>query len=245
MITIQQVTEVPYPPAAMFALINDVKSYPKFVPFCTQGIISKQNNTSMEAALTFSFLNMSYSFKTYNRLNKPQCIEMQLLHGPLNHLKGSWQFKRTPQDGTKVTLFLKFELAYPWLHRALYPVLQAVEYQSIKAFVRRAEMCYSNTSAFLAIEVAYADDKQQKIIPIRVLPGYSVGESIQASGILEEIPHLKLEDVKVGIYGRTTDLQRRPITLETLVKAKDRIEIYTPLKIDPKQRRRLQAKETC
>ena len=54
---------------------------------------------------------------------------------------------------------------------------------------------------------------------------------IKRSGLLDRCPDIPFPDVRVGIYGRL-------VQLDSLVKAGDRIEVYRPLILDPKEARR-------
>jgi len=69
---------------------------------------------------------------------------------------------------------------------------------------------------------------------VSIAPGASVRAAIIASGILEEFPEIDLTRNRVGVYGKLT-------TLESLVENGDRVEIYRPLPLDPKQARRSRA----
>ena len=62
--------------------------------------------------------------------------------------------------------------------------------------------------------------------------GAILADAVRASGILSAYPDWQLAHLSVGIYGH-----RR--SLETILNENDRIEIYRPLKIDPKDRRRV------
>ncbi|MGB1093001.1 MAG: RnfH family protein [Oceanobacter sp.] len=84
----------------------------------------------------------------------------------------------------------------------------------------------------IAIEVAYALPEKQKILSAKVPEGTSVAESARLSGITKEFPELDLSEVKFGIFGkavRNADSEQ--------VQEGDRVEIYRPLIIDPKQAR--------
>ncbi len=74
----------------------------------------------------------------------------------------------------------------------------------------------------------------QLVLALTVPPGASVGDAIRASGILEHFPEIDLELNRVGVFGE-------PSRLEAAVRDGDRIEIYRPLAIDPKEARRRRA----
>lgn len=91
---------------------------------------------------------------------------------------------------------------------------------------------YTRMSKNLPIEVAYAiDATRQFLIGIEVEKGATIETAIIRSGILQSFPEIDLTKQKVGIFSKTHHLQ-------DLVKAGDRIEIYRPLLIDPKEARR-------
>lgn len=86
----------------------------------------------------------------------------------------------------------------------------------------------------MKINLAYATEKEQIIVELEVPAGISVRQAIEHSGLLRRFPEINLSAQKVGIFGEI-------VKLNTLVKAGDRIEIYRPLQMDPKQARLLRA----
>ncbi|MHB1948366.1 MAG: RnfH family protein [Gammaproteobacteria bacterium] len=89
---------------------------------------------------------------------------------------------------------------------------------------------------YIFIEIAYARPDQQKILSVEVKEGATIEEAIDRSGILEIFPEIDLTKQKVGIFSQIKKLTDR-------VKEGDRIEIYRPLLIDPKEARRKRAKK--
>lgn len=83
----------------------------------------------------------------------------------------------------------------------------------------------------ITVEVAYAKPSRQKIISIKVLEQTTIQEAILRSGILDEFPEIDLTENKVGVFGKAA-------MLDTVLRDKDRIEIYRPLLADPKEARR-------
>jgi len=86
----------------------------------------------------------------------------------------------------------------------------------------------------MAVEVVYAKPEQQALIALDVPVKATVATAIIASGILELFPELALETLKVGIFGRVTNLGQ-------VLQTGDRVEIYRPLIYDPKEARRHRA----
>ncbi len=89
----------------------------------------------------------------------------------------------------------------------------------------------------IPVELAYALPDQQILLSLDVEPGTTVGELIEQSGILEQFPDIDVGKTnKVGIFGKLTKLN-------TVLREKDRVEIYRPLIADPKEVRRRRAAE--
>jgi putative ubiquitin-RnfH superfamily antitoxin RatB of RatAB toxin-antitoxin module len=87
----------------------------------------------------------------------------------------------------------------------------------------------------LYIEVTHAATPEEVIvIPLQVRPGTTVAAAIRLSGILQRCPAIDLNINRVGIFGR-------PVAAEAHVEDGDRIEIYRPLRADPKEARRRRA----
>ena len=84
----------------------------------------------------------------------------------------------------------------------------------------------------IRVEVAYALPEKQKILAVDVEAGTTMLEAVKQSGIEREFPELDLAEAKFGIFGKAT---RTPET--DVLREGDRVEIYRPLIIDPKQAR--------
>ncbi len=85
------------------------------------------------------------------------------------------------------------------------------------------------------VEVAYAKPDEQRISVVQVEKGSTIEVAIRSSGILTIFPEIDLSKQKVGVFSKVRKLT-------DIVSAGDRIEIYRPLLIDPKEARRKRAK---
>lgn len=88
----------------------------------------------------------------------------------------------------------------------------------------------------IPVEVAYAKPEQQLIIPLQVKPGTTLLDAIRLSGILKQFPEIDLDSSKFGIFSKITKA-------DTILREKDRVEIYRPLIADPKESRRKRAEK--
>ncbi len=71
-------------------------------------------------------------------------------------------------------------------------------------------------------------------MPLEVANDATVEQVILLSGLLETFPEIDLNVNRVGIFGRLANL-------DDGLRAHDRVEIYRPLKADPKEVRRRRA----
>ncbi len=86
----------------------------------------------------------------------------------------------------------------------------------------------------LRVEVVYATEKEQQIIDVKLPYGSTISKAIKASGVLNNYPELDLKTMQVGVFSQRKKLD------DELVNG-DRVEIYRPLVIDPKTKRREKA----
>jgi len=90
------------------------------------------------------------------------------------------------------------------------------------------------SESVIDVEVAFAKSDNQLIIQVKLLPGSSVQDAINESGILNQRPEIDVTTLKVGVFGKVCDLEK---TLEQ----GDRVEIYRPLTQNPMDARRNRA----
>ena len=89
----------------------------------------------------------------------------------------------------------------------------------------------------MIVEVAYALAEKQSLISLEVKEGSTLKEAIDASGILKQYKQIDLSKDRVGIFSKFA-------TLDTVLREKDRVEIYRPLEADPKKIRKERAAQS-
>jgi putative ubiquitin-RnfH superfamily antitoxin RatB of RatAB toxin-antitoxin module len=82
----------------------------------------------------------------------------------------------------------------------------------------------------IAISVAYAGPDDQAVVSLNVSSGTTLRAAIERSRIMSRFPEIELSHNRVGVFGQLRDLG-------DMVAAGDRVEIYRPLAIDPKEAR--------
>ena len=133
---------VPYSAAQMYALVNDIESYPEFVPWCSKSTSKEILSNEKEATLYFSRGAVKTSFTTRNTLFPQERIELQLVDGPFSALQGIWQFIDIDNDGSRVQLDLDFELSSRMLKIALESFFNQICDRLVTSFVQRANDVY-------------------------------------------------------------------------------------------------------
>jgi uncharacterized protein len=86
----------------------------------------------------------------------------------------------------------------------------------------------------ITVTVAYATMQKQLELQVNVPAHANIAIAIKRSGILAEFPELVFEELVVGVNSKV-------MALDTALSANDRVEIYRPLLIDPKEARRKRA----
>ncbi len=82
----------------------------------------------------------------------------------------------------------------------------------------------------LRIEVCYPTSHAPLRVALSVVAGTTIGSAVQLA-----MPQIDLAQHRVGIYGKLK-------TTDTVLRDRDRVEIYRPLLADPKESRRRRAK---
>jgi ribosome-associated toxin RatA of RatAB toxin-antitoxin module len=131
----------------MFALVEDVESYPRFLPWCRRTEVELRDEQRTVATLFVDSRGMRQSFTTENLRESPQLIDMRLVRGPFRRLDGRWRFTALREDACKVELVLTYQLASPVLSRLIGPVFDGIANTMVDAFVRRADAVYSSSGS--------------------------------------------------------------------------------------------------
>ncbi|WP_340679775.1 type II toxin-antitoxin system RatA family toxin [Paraglaciecola sp.] len=128
---------------AMFDLINDVASYPEFIPGCAQTQVLAQDENNMKASLLISKAGVKQWFTTQNSLKRGEYIQMNLLEGPFSQLTGGWTIKALNDNACKIELNLDFAFSSKLVEFAFGKVFNAIASNMVVAFIERAKQIYT------------------------------------------------------------------------------------------------------
>jgi ribosome-associated toxin RatA of RatAB toxin-antitoxin module len=99
---------VAQPPSRLFALINDIESYPRFLPWCTHARVVSRTDREIVATLGVKQGPLHGEFTTRNELEPDKRILMHLVDGPFKTLEGQWVLTPIGTDGCRVELNMRF-----------------------------------------------------------------------------------------------------------------------------------------
>lgn len=89
----------------------------------------------------------------------------------------------------------------------------------------------------IIVEVAFALPKKQKIVELNVPEGSTVQSALDLSNMSSIFPELDLATADVGIFGKSVKRSQQ-------LRPGDRVEIYRPLIVDPKEVRKARAEKS-
>ena len=102
---------VPFPAAHMYALVDDVRSYPARFRWCAAAEVLNEEGEVQHARLTLKIGGLRTAFATRNRRVPDERIQLELIEGPVRSLTGEWRFEPLGETGSKVSLMVDFEFA--------------------------------------------------------------------------------------------------------------------------------------
>ena len=86
----------------------------------------------------------------------------------------------------------------------------------------------------LRVEVVYALPGGEDAVSLELRAGATAADAVRASGLLQRHPEIDLGRHTIGIYGRV-------VAKQAPLADGDRVEVYRPLLVDPKEARRRRA----
>ena len=130
----------------MFSLVDDIESYPDFLPWCGGAEVHFRENDVVEATLELRRGGISKHFRTRNTATDCQSIAMQLVDGPFRHLSGVWSFTQLGDSGSKVALDLEFEFSNRVIDALLGSYFEDTCNSLVDAFIQRADAIFDDFS---------------------------------------------------------------------------------------------------
>ena len=88
----------------------------------------------------------------------------------------------------------------------------------------------------ITVDIVYALRDAQELITLKLPAGVTVRDAVERSGLLVKFPEIDLTKNKLGVFAKL-------VKPDTVLRDRDRVEIYRPLIADPKEVRKQRAAE--
>lgn len=126
----------------MFALVERVEDYPKFLPWCGGVKVLERSENKLIATISINYHGLKHSFTTENVNTPPTSMKMTLVEGPFKHLDGLWTFKPLRADACKIEFNLHYEFSSKILEQLIGPVFNMIANSFVDSFYKQADIVY-------------------------------------------------------------------------------------------------------
>jgi ribosome-associated toxin RatA of RatAB toxin-antitoxin module len=126
----------------MYALVDAVEDYPRFLPWCGGTTVLHRDAGITRATIIINYHGIRQSFTTENAKREPAEMQIRLVEGPFRALDGNWRFTALADRGSKVELSLRYEFSSRILEKLVGPVFNHIANTLVDAFAKRAEQVY-------------------------------------------------------------------------------------------------------
>lgn len=142
MAQVQKTVLIHHSASRMYALVDDVKKYPEFLPWCGGVDLIKRDDASTVATLHIDYHGLHQQFTTENLKTFPSLMEIKLKDGPFKHLEGVWRFIELNENACKIEFMLNYEFANIIIEKIISPVFSHIANTFVDGFVARADVVY-------------------------------------------------------------------------------------------------------
>ena len=124
--------------AEMFALVDDIDSYPRFLPWCQDARVESVGDKK-RATLTVGLRGLRQSFTTLNENRPGESIDMRLVEGPFKQFTAAWRFTQLSDQACEIAFSLRYQFASRALGKLLEPLFDEIADTMVDVFTRRAD----------------------------------------------------------------------------------------------------------
>jgi ribosome-associated toxin RatA of RatAB toxin-antitoxin module len=139
MVVVDRSVLAPYAADRMYALVEDVESYPQFLPWCEGTRVELREPGRTVATISARYHGLRQQFTTQNTNRPGERIDIALVSGPFRTLRGHWVFTPLGGDGCRIDFRLEYQFASRILEKVAGPLFHHIADSFVDAFVRRAE----------------------------------------------------------------------------------------------------------
>jgi len=135
---------VPFTTAQMYDLVNDLESYPQFLPWCRATEVHSRTHDALKATIYIAKGPVEHSITTVNTMQAQQLINMEYVAGPFRSCKGAWTFDNLADTQSRISFSMEYIFKNRLTAIALEPFFQPMTNNMIEAFYKRAEQIYGH-----------------------------------------------------------------------------------------------------
>jgi ribosome-associated toxin RatA of RatAB toxin-antitoxin module len=126
----------------MYALVDAVEEYPKFLPWCGGVEVVRRDAAVTRATILIDYHGIRQGFTTENAKREPEEMRIRLVEGPFRVLDGTWRFTALGERACKVELRMHYEFSSRILEKLVGPVFNHIANTLVDSFAKRAEQVY-------------------------------------------------------------------------------------------------------
>jgi len=141
---IQRSAIVEHSAPELYALVQDIEAYPRFLPWCADARILERG-AFIKAEITAGMRGLRQSFTTVNQSKPPEAIDMRLVEGPFKAFAAAWRFTALDSKACRIDFSLEYEFSSRALARLLEPLFDRIADTMVDAFTRRAAALYGKS----------------------------------------------------------------------------------------------------
>jgi coenzyme Q-binding protein COQ10 len=138
---------LPYSQAQVFALVADVESYAKFLPWC-QGVRVQSHTTeniTADLLIGYKVLREKYTSKVH--FLPHEHIKVEYLNGPFKHLHNEWRFRALENGHCEIDFYIDFEFGNKVLQGLISGLFFEVVKRMVGAFETEAHRRYGRRAS--------------------------------------------------------------------------------------------------
>ena len=139
---VHKTATVPYSAKEMYSLVNDVESYPEFLPWCTAAEVFDPQPDRLRATISLAAGKIKQEFTTENTMEPDRRIDVRLVSGPFRYLEGHWEFLPEANGDCTVALEMNFDFKNKIVKLALNKVFNHIVATLVDSFRERAAQVY-------------------------------------------------------------------------------------------------------
>ena len=124
----------------MFALVDDVASYPEFLPWCPRTQVFEHTAEVTRARIDVDYHGLKAQVTTRNVKQAPRVMTLELVDGPFERFGGQWRFAPLGDQGCRVEFSLDYTLATGLLEPLLASVFGQIAETLVERFIERADV---------------------------------------------------------------------------------------------------------